>query len=91
MKLKRNDVILISLVLFGNLLILCSLFLVLSEVNSAEDFCNSINQTYSFNNFNHKCNGNQIFQYNSVIFGKHWGFTSMEDFKINISKVPTNP
>ena len=92
MKLQRNDIILISLVLFGNLLILCSLFLVLSESNSAEDFCNSINQTYSFfDGFNHKCNGTQIFQYNSVLIGKYWGFNSMEYYKINISKVSTNP
>ena len=85
MKLKRNDIILISLVLFGNLLILCSLFLVLSEANSAEDFCNSINQTYSFfPALKHECNEIQIYKYNSKIFGEYWGFTSMEDYEIII-------
>ena len=82
MKLKRNNLILICLSVFGIGLILCSLFLILSEVNSAKEFCNSINQTYSFNNFNHKCNGTQIFQYNSVIIGKYWGFTPIEDYEI---------
>ena len=84
MKLKRNDLILISLIVFGIGLILGSLFIVLNETKPAKEFCNSINQTYSFSNFNHKCNGNQIFQYNSVLLGKYWGFHSMEDFKINI-------
>jgi len=92
MKLKRNDKILIGLVLFGNLLILFSFFLVLSEANSAGDFCDSINQTYSFfPTFNHKCDGNQVYKYNSKVYGEYWGFNSMEDFKINLSKVPTNP
>lgn len=96
MKLKRkNNLILISLIMLGIGLILSSLFIILSETKPAKEFCNSVNQTYTFNNFNHKCNGNQIFQYNSVLIGEYWGFTSNEDSKITLpeewNKVPTNP
>ncbi len=86
MKLKRNNLILIFSIIFGIGLILGSILLVLSEIKPAKEFCNSINQTYSFNNFYHKCNEIQIFKYNSVLLGKYWGFTSMEDYKIIIPK-----
>ena len=92
MKLKKSDVVLIA----GVILILFSLLLLSSEIKPAKSFCNSINQTYSFlPALKHECNEIQIYKYNSKVFGKYWGFSSMEAHKIIIpkewNKVSTKP
>lgn len=86
MKLKKNNLILICLIVFGIGLILSSLLLIFNEIKQAKDFCDSINGNYTNSKLTHKCNDIQIFQYNSVLLGKYWGFNPIEDYKIILPK-----
>ena len=80
MKLKKSDLIFIA----GIILIIASFFIILNEIKSAKDFCNSINESYSFlPDLRHACNHIPIFKYNSNIFGKYWDF-SPRNFKVNL-------
>jgi hypothetical protein len=61
-----------SLILGGIFLIIVSGVMMLKEVESAQEYCNSINGTYKFGVY-HICNEEVIQKYK--IFGKEfWGF-----------------
>ncbi len=83
---KRNNLILICVIIFGITLILIAFFLILNEIESAKEFCNSINGNYSFSNLRHECNGKSFFQYTSLFFEEYWDFTPRENFNITLPK-----
>lgn len=84
--LKKNNLILICATVFGITLILVAFFLIFNEVKPAKEFCNSINETYSFSNLGHECNEIPIYQYTSFLFEKYWDFSPRDDFNINLSE-----
>lgn len=85
--MKKNNLILLCVVIFGVTLVFIATFLILNEVKSAKEFCNSINGTYSFwTNLKHECNGKPFFQYTSFFFEKYWDFTPRDNFNITLPK-----
>lgn len=82
--IKENNLILICAVIFGVILISTGSYLIFNEVKSAKEFCNSINETYSFSGLRHECNGKPIYQYTSFFFDKYWDFSPRDDFKIEL-------
>jgi len=70
--------------LIGTGLLLGSIILVINEVIPAKEFCESINGNYTFNSLKHNCNGIEIHNYVSGLYGRYWDFSPRENFNITL-------
>jgi len=79
--ISKSKIILI----IGIGLIIGSFILMYCEIKPAKEFCSSINGNYTNSKLTHKCNGIEIYKYNSKLFGEYWDFSPRENFSIALT------
>ena len=91
MELKTLDMFLI----FGFIILVVGIlifyFSIRKEMNSAKDFCDSLNKPYKFSFFYHFCGDEEIVKYQKMMTNeKYWDFTknhgiNYDEIKVDIS------